>query len=154
MSDIALNWSDVAADFSIVGNDLEVDNGLETSVLLSLFTDKALPEGTPLPAGVANRGGWWGDGLPFVEGDQFGSHLWLLQREKQQQVVLSRGRQYATEALQWMLDDGVAAAVDVTASVPSRGVLGLAIVIRRPPLAPLTLRRYDYIWAAQALRRP
>ena len=108
MPDIALAWNNSigAGDICIVGADLGNDDGLETAVLLSLFTDRRVrPE--ELPPGVSWRRGWWGDGLNDDQ-DQTGSKLWLLHRAKRTPDLLVRARGYASEALAWLVGDGVA----------------------------------------------
>jgi len=132
-------------------NDLATDEGLQTAVILSLFTDRRADDSDPLPIGQTDRRGWWGDTLPDVAEDKLGSRLWLLEREKEQTSVLIRAEEYAREALQWLLDDRVAAQVDVTAEVPRSGVLGLAIAIHRPRLDPVAYR-FTSTWAAQEAR--
>jgi phage gp46-like protein len=151
MSDLRLTWNVHAADLSIAANDLAIDEGLETAVILSLFTDRRAAEGDVLPDDQTDRRGWWGDDGSDVPGDLIGSRLWLLAREKEQAIVLRRAREYAREALQWLIDDRVAAAVDVTAAIPRPGVLGLLIVITRP-LRPPVEYRFHAVWAGQAAR--
>ena len=151
--DIAILWRDTKGDIGIGRDDIEVDDGLETAVLLSLFTDRRADEGDILPDGQIDRRGWWGDSFPEVEGDRIGSRLWLLSREKQQQAVLDRAREYAMEALQWLIDDRVASRVEVTAEVVRTGVLGLTVVIERPQTDTVEYR-FNYTWAAQEARRP
>lgn len=153
MSDIALIWSGQAADFELDSNDLEGDDGLETAVLLSLFTDRRAEDDDVLPGDPSERGGWWADGVPVVEGDKFGSRLWLLRRSKATQQTLDRAVEYAREALQWMLDDKVAASVTVTSDTlinTSGRVIGWAVlpIITRPNGSTVQYR-YDYTWAAQ-----
>lgn len=131
--------------------DLEPEDGLETAVILSLFTDRRAPEGATLPDESGDRRGWWGDALPVVDGDEVGSLLWLLQRSKQTPAVLAQVEQYARESLAWMVEDKVASAVDVVASNPRSGMWGLEVTISRPKLSPVTYR-YDSAWAAQAGR--
>lgn len=153
MADIALIMGDWTGDMALDGLDLVRDDGLETAVFLSLFCDRrASVDQIPAEFPKDDLRGWWGDVRPPVPGDQFGSHLWLLAREKQTGQTLSRARQYATEALQWMLDDRVAERVDVRASYPFRGVMLLEIDIYRPG-GKLARYRYDYEWAAQAAKR-
>lgn len=151
MTDIALTWTGVAADFAIAGNDLATDDGLETAVILSLFTDRRADDGDALPEGQTFRRGWWGDAFPFAEGDRIGSRLWLLSREKQAQDVVNRAREYAEEALQWLLDDKVADRLEVLAEIVRPGWLGLTVTIYRPGTDPVQWR-YNYTWAAQAAR--
>jgi phage gp46-like protein len=151
MSDIGLTWRIFAADFTIAANDLETDEGLETAVLVSLFTDRRAANDDSIPDGTDDRRGSWQDSFPRVADDLAGSRLWLLGREKQQQSVLTRAVEYAREALQWMLDDRVSDRIDVTAEIVRTGVLGLLVVIHRPQRAPAEFR-YDYNWQAQTLR--
>lgn len=132
-------------DLSVDGADLESDDGLETAVVLSLFTDRRAREDDVLPDPNSDRRGWWADAYPDIEQDQIGSRLWLLYREKQLPVVLQRAREYARESLQWLIDDGVARAVDVSAEVVRTGVLGLGVVIHRTG-KPVAQYRFDLFW--------
>ena len=64
-----------------------------------------------------------------ASGDHIGSRLWLLSREKQLAGVLERARHYAEEALTWLVEDGVATAVQVTATNPRQGWLVLEVTV-------------------------
>lgn len=142
----------LAGDIRQVGADLAPDDGLKSSVVISLFTDRRAETDDPLPAGETDRRGWWGDLLAEQEGDQIGSRLWLLAREKQLPDVLARAEEYAREALQWLIDDEIAAAVDVTAEwldpkTSPRGLLGLLIVITKPD-GDAVEYRFNHLWEA------
>lgn len=121
------------------------DAGLETAVILSLFTDRRAEDGDALPGGSDDKRGWWGDTYAEVAGDRFGSRLWLLSREKQTQSVLVRAKRYAEEALAWLIEDGIARAVNVSAEIVSQGVLGLGIEIIRSA-APPQKYRFETFW--------
>src|SRR6218665_2594807 len=129
--DIATVWNDVTAagDCVVVGGDLQADAGLKTAVLISLFSDRRAAADDVLPAPGASRRGWWGD---EYLARPLGSRLWLLDREKDQPEVLNRTREYALEALGWLVEDGIAASVEATATVPVRELLFLQILIRKP----------------------
>ena len=132
MADILVQWNNSigAGDICIVGADLGNDDGLETAVLLSLFTDRRVrPE--ELPPGVSWRRGWWGDGLNDDQ-DQSGSKLWLLHRAKRTPDLLVRARGYASEALAWLVADGVATALDVATTYTPAGWLSIGISITLP----------------------
>ncbi|WP_449567102.1 phage GP46 family protein [Lelliottia nimipressuralis] len=88
-----------------------VVNPLPRAVIISLFSwRRANPDdNAPVPMG------WWGDTYPTITGDRIGSRLWLLGREKIINNTLNRARDYAIEALQWLIDDGVAARVEASA---------------------------------------
>jgi phage gp46-like protein len=152
MSDLLLRLDPAVleADLAIAANDLVADDGLETAVLLSLFTDRRAGAGDVLPPGETDRRGWWGDAFPVVEGDLIGSRLWLLTREKQRSAVLPRVEEYAREALAWLVEDRVASKVEVVASFPRAGWLALDVSVYRP-LGDPTKYRFDRAWeAAQA----
>lgn len=135
-----------SADLLLAGPQLATDDGLETAVVLSLFTDRRAALDDLLPDSTADRRGWFGDGFADVDGDRIGSHLWLLAREKQTNEVLQRAREYARDALRWLIDDAVARAVDVQASWLRQGVLLLEIDIRRADAAPVRFR-FENFWS-------
>jgi phage gp46-like protein len=151
MTDLALLWSPEAMqiDLSLVDGALATDDGLQTAILISLFTDARALADDILPEPNADRRGWWGD-LLSVSGDQTGSRLWLLAREKQLSPVLARAEGYAREALGWMIEDQIAAGISVAARFPSAGWLGLEVLIDRPN-GPAR-QRYDLAWSATELK--
>jgi phage gp46-like protein len=158
--DIRINW-DVGLmegdiSFNTTKQDLEKDSGLETAVIISLFTDRRARDDDVLPdSNNPDRRGWWGDlGSPIVKGDQIGSRLWLLNREKTLESVLARAQEYAKEALQWLIDDEVAVKVDV--SVERSGSIGndrlalLAQIYKKD--GNNETFKYELQWSAQSLR--
>jgi len=126
---------------------LAEDDGLETAVIISLFTDRRAEDDDAIPDGTQERRGWWGDDFNEDAADRIGSRLWLLSREKQLAEVLNRARQYAEQALRWLIDDGVAESVDVVASIPRAGVLGLQVAIQRPS-EPVIRYQFESFWSA------
>jgi phage gp46-like protein len=127
---IALSWNDGAgaADLALNATGaLAGDDGLETSVVLSLFLDaRARPD----DGAEGHRRGWVGDA--FTPEDRVGSRLWLLRREKQTEETRRRAEDYANEALAWLVDAGLATSVAVNAAWVARGVLGLSVSIANP----------------------
>nr|BDD45838.1 tail protein [Gammaproteobacteria bacterium] len=109
--------------------DLRTESGLRSAVMVSLFTDRRANADDDIPDGTADRRGCWQDSFLDNAGDSLGSRLWLLGREKEIPQTLVRAQEYAEEALQWLIDDGVARSVTVTAEHVRSGVLGLQIVI-------------------------
>ncbi len=138
---------DRGTDYALAALGLAEDDGLETAVILSLFTDRRAEDDDALPS-VDDRRGWWADAFPSVPGDLVGSRLWLLHREKQTPQTLTRAREYAEEALAWLVDDGLAARVDVSAEVVRAGVLGLTIEIQRAN-SPGVRYRFETFWGSQ-----
>lgn len=141
MNDIRLFWKEFGADIQSAAGDLLAEDDLTTAVILSLFCDARAREDDILPDGTQNPRGWWADtvaplpstGLNQVEDslqrDKLGSRLWLLAREKQLPEVLHRAKDYAEEALRWLIVDTVARSVVVTPSIIRQGWLGLDICI-------------------------
>ena len=108
-TDIKIAW-DVTlmeGDFAFGNNDLEHDEGLETAVIVSLFSDRRASDDDPLPDESRGKRGWWGDLTSGIENDQIGSKLWLLEREKTTEETLAKAKGYILEALQWMIEDGI-----------------------------------------------
>jgi|LGVF01.2.fsa_nt_gb phage gp46-like protein len=151
--------SDGMFDLFISGGDLLSEDGLETAVLISLLTDRRAASTDPLPLGETDRRGCWMDatldGLTSGQGDPgTGSLLWLLGREKTLSSVLVRAKQYAEQALAWLVSDRIAESVTVTAErigQPGNDWLALRVEITRPKQPAITYR-YDYNWTAQELR--
>jgi len=129
-------------DIAIDGADLATDGGLQTAVTMSLFTDRRAEPDDDIPDGSDDRRGFWGDAWPDVEGDQWGSRLWLLSREKDLARVYQLAQQYAEEALAWMIEDGVARAVRVTTERLRSGVMGIPVEIEKP-----NGERYADVWS-------
>ena len=79
--DLALSFDNEAGigDLVIENDDLKIDEGLETAVLISLYTDARVSD-EELPAEEAQKRGWWGDIYPDIPNDQIGSKLWLKAR--------------------------------------------------------------------------
>lgn len=129
MSDITIVWNlaTQTGDFAISGADLLTGDDLATSVLISILTDRvALPD-DKIPDGTDDPRGWWADDAA----DLIGSRLWLLARSKQTASVLGAARDYLVESLQWLIDDGVAASVDVYVEWTRAGMLGTQISVNR-----------------------
>ncbi|EPE6243668.1 phage GP46 family protein [Escherichia coli] len=73
--------------------------------------------------------GWWGDTWPAVQNDRTGSRLYLLRRSKLTNKTPQLARDYAREALAWMVEDGVASRLDINAVRTGTDSLALAITI-------------------------
>lgn len=128
------------------GANLETDEGFETAVTTSLFSDARAQESDGLDPEADPRG-WWAAKYLTPEGE-YGSRLWLVTRNKMTQANLLLAKQYAREALQWMIDARVAADVTVTIErMTGRNDVGVMTVsIQRPERsAP----RFERAWEVQ-----
>lgn len=147
MTDIALvKQQQIGDDFDLAmdGADLETDEGLETAIIISLFSDARASE-AELPEGQTDPRGWWGDIAD--PDDVIGSKLWTLHRQKSLNDVAVRAEEYARAALQWLVDDGVVSAVDATAELLDRETLALNIELQRA--GDRVAYRYQYNWQSQ-----
>lgn len=135
-----------AADLVAVDGVLQYDRGLRTAIVISLFTDARADDGDALPTTDTDRRGWWAD--TFAEdGDRIGSRLWLLSRAKQTDETLELARGYARTALDWLIADGIASAVDVATSWHAMGVMRLDVVLT-PATDGAAAERYALFWTA------
>lgn len=124
-------------DLAVVAGDLQMDPGLATSALASLWTD-ARADADDLGDLEDDPRGYWAD----REGDRWGSRLWLLDRSKATTSSLREAEESAEASLSWMKRNGVARRVRAVATFLKPGWLHLDIRIdrdRRP--------RWDSVWA-------
>lgn len=154
MTDYALVLDDNGQiDIQFANGDIVRDDGLETAVLISLFSDsRAAEDMIPAIDRDGDLRGYWGDVRPTVSGDETGSLLWVLKRSKQLNQTLADAREYAQRSLQWLVTDGVAQSVSVVTSYPYRGWMLLEVIIYRPQSANPVTFRYAYAWASQLLK--
>ncbi len=147
MTDITTVWApqNSAGDWLLAGAALESGNDLQTSVLISLFSDRQASADDVIPDSTGNRRGWWGDLGATIP---IGSRLWLLSREKLTQSVANRAKTYITEALQWLITDGVAAQINVSTMIIAPTMLGAVIQIVRSTGVTVTL---NFAWAWQGV---
>lgn len=118
---------------------------LVRSVIISLFTWRRANADDVLPSD--ERMGWWGDVFPSQPNDRIGSRLWLLSRAKLTEQTVIQAREYAQEALQWLIDDGVASRIDVVSERQGLQQLALGITLYQSGgKAPINMRFAD-MWS-------
>lgn len=146
-ADAALRWDAASGQFDLVideqAGDLKAEDTLLTAVVLSLMCD-AQADADDVPAG-SDRRGWWADAYS-EPAESYGSRLWLLAREKQLPATIARARSYVLQALQWLIDDGLANAVDATVFAPRLGWLTAQVDVTLDGAS----RRYRFVWSDQA----
>lgn len=116
---------------------------LVRSVLISLFTWRRANDDDDVPS--ADRRGWWADAFAPEQGDKIGSRLWLLGRAALSDQTPAQAELYAREALQWLVDDGVALGLQVSARRVGVDRLDMAMTITRGEGDALALR-FDNVW--------
>ena len=124
---------------------LATGDALQSAIWISLFTDRRAHPDDVLTDGTDDRRGWWADA--FVT-RPIGSRLWLLNRALREDKTLRRAEDYAREALAWLVADGVAARVEVTAEWHPKLV---TMMVVRPVLIHRAGRQqaFAYEWAWQ-----
>jgi phage gp46-like protein len=149
MTDIAIVWDTANArgDWTVRNGDLGIGPDIQSAVLVSLFTDRLASSDyiSPDPAAINDRRGWWGD---TYEPSLIGSRLWQLDRSKKtdQTTLLNQARDYCAEALQWLLDDGVAASISVTTFWNTRDQIGIVIDITKPGVGQAETFQFQWAW--------
>lgn len=133
--DLKLTWGSGVADLIIENGDLAIERGVTTGVIVSLFSDARAPIDS-LPDPKSDPRGWWADPRP-----EFGSLLWLMEREKQLPETLELAKETVRDALAWLTREGVAESIDVAATWAARGVLVLRIEIARG-----SARKWAHVW--------
>jgi phage gp46-like protein len=144
MTDISTTWivETGTGDWSISGGALASGDDLATAVLISLFTDRLADADDVPPDGSNDRRGWWGDDGEDVP---IGSRLWLLDRSRLDVNVANNAQIYMGEALQWLIDDVVAAAVKVTTVIAGQSQLNALVNISRSDGTAIPLQ-FNWVW--------
>lgn len=140
MSDLKIKLQNAVFDFVKQDQDFAIDDGLETAIIVSLFSDKRVSLAEVRAGVVDTRGGWWGS---FVEGQiETGSEIWLFERRKLTTQVAADIEDEAVAALQWMLGEGSVDKIEVTTVRPAINRLNMVIAIIKGNQPP---RRFEFI---------
>lgn len=135
----------IVIDGQTISLGLDSTEPLVRAVIISLFTWRRANPDDDLPGDL--RMGWWGDSFPTVANDRIGSRLWLLSRAKLTNDEVIRAKEYAQEALAWLVEDGIAARVDVEAARVDVSVLGLACRFYQSSGKLLADIRFTDVWS-------
>ncbi|OTQ72053.1 hypothetical protein B6C99_11560 [Gilliamella sp. N-G2] len=90
--------------------------------------------------------GWWGDSYPSIANDKIGSRLYLLARSKLTNQTANFAKIYIKEAVQWMIDDGIASRIDVSVMRTDLTVLVATINIYKKD-GRNEVFRFDNLWS-------
>lgn len=136
-------------DMVIENGDLKADPGLETAALISLFSNRrvSLEE---LPRGESDRMGWWADLISIPQGDLIGSRHWILERiGKVNTDTAVEFESILQEAFEWMLEDGIAARLVVSAERIENDRIEGSVQIFKPNGDNIP---FKFIWDGQRLK--
>ncbi|OCG12809.1 hypothetical protein A9G24_08400 [Gilliamella sp. App6-5] len=119
-----------------------IQNKLCRALIISLFTwrRKNASDDSEHPYG------WWGDSFPSIANDKIGSRLYLLSRAKLTNQTANFAKIYIKEAVQWMLDDGLASRIDVSVKRTDLTVLVATINIYKKDGSNEEFR-FDNLWS-------
>lgn len=139
----------VVIDGQTIPLGLDAEEPLVRAVMISLFTWRRANPDDELPSGdgILSRMGWWADNFPTVENDRIGSRLWLIGRAKLVPETFRRAKEYAEEALAWLVEDGIAARVDVEVERHGLETLALACRIYKTDGRVLADIRFNDVWS-------
>lgn len=133
MSDLALyrrSSGDFDLAFDEVKGDLLTSDSLENAVVISIGTyarERKLGKVANLKPNV---GGWWGDALD--EKGNLGGYLYEAFPGKLTEVTARSVENLVSEALSWMVEDGVAKSVGCKAEIADEETMNVTITIQRP----------------------
>lgn len=131
MLDIKLvKQPDTSYDIEFENGDFKIDDGLETSLIVSLLSDRRASETQVfLPQ---FRRGWIGDLVTTLPGFKFGSHIWLSEQSRITQETLSTISDSAEKSLGWMLTINLIVKVEAKAIITAQSSILLTIVVTSP----------------------
>lgn len=138
--DAVLTEVNGAYDISLAENgDILTRDSFETALLMSLWGERrAAASEMPVPE---LRRGWIGN--ESTPGWENGSKLWLYEQSRATRTVLNGIETAVANGLQWLVDDGLAIRVTVSARLTSGNISVLA-EIERPNST--VERRYFDLW--------
>ena len=129
-------------DLVIENGDFKNEEGFDTAIWVSLFTDARASESQVLVP--ENRRGWLGNLVSEIEERQLGGLLWLSEQRRLIQETLNEVVDYARKSLNWFVDDGIAQKIEVTGSIVPRSGIALEIIITASD--GITVNHYVPLW--------
>ena len=150
---ISLNPYVGYGEIELADRDTGREPGLENAVLISIGTNRERNVDDVLPDDSPDKGGWWADEIPVIEGDKIGCRLWLLRRSKSNNDLINDSKAYLQEGLAWMKEDGVASDIFIDTWIVEdhRDTLGMNIGVLRPDIQTVYYKYY-YNWEYQILK--
>ncbi len=146
--DLALKFTEYAeADIVSTNGVPEIDDGFETAIYISLFTDLRADDDDDIPDNTGDRRGWWANSL-FQANDRLGSKLWLLSREKTTAEALARAKSYSLEALAWLKKDGAVNDIKVAVERAPGNLMMITVSVYKGGQV-VAKHSYEYNWASQ-----
>lgn len=142
MTDITTVWhpDGTAGDWAVSAGDLQSGDDLQSALYISLFTDRQARDDDEIDGD--DRRGWWGDS---GQEKPIGSRLWLLRRKKLTAAVAIKAEDYASEAVSWLIDDGVVSAISTKTHIVYPNMLVLVLTYQEPGKARKNVK-FAWVW--------
>jgi len=151
MGGVGFFWADKnqeCPDLVIESGQIKFDDGLETPVFISAFSDRFV-ELEALKAFETDSKGWWADLISEPTDDFIGSRLWTIERAKTNSATALRIEDALKESMQWMIDDGIAESIVVSSEiVDSEEIVG-RVEIQKPSGDDIP---FKFAWDGQSLK--
>ena len=125
--DIALIFDGSGFDLVIEDGDFKNEEGFDTAIWVSLFTDARASESQVLAP--ENRRGWMGNLVSDVEEREVGGLLWLAEQRRLTQDSLNEIVDYVRKSLNWFIEDNIAQKIEVSGEIVPRSGIAISIII-------------------------
>jgi len=136
------------SDIKIVDGDIFLGDELQTAIEFSAFsnarTDVSPEDG--VQDSISKLQGWWADSL---EDEPLGSEAWIYRRTKIVNETLNGLKEKWGAGVQWLIDDGVVASIDITVVKSSKIAIASNFRIIKPDT---TLQNFSYEFAWEELK--
>ena len=131
MSDLALvKTENQDFDLAFDGQDIVLTDSLQNCIVISLLCHAREVVQNDAMANIdAVFGGWWADAL---EDFSTGSLMWTLHRQKCDALAVKNAEKLASEALKWLIEDGVAKDVTVKGQQVAKNRVDIEINVLKP----------------------
>jgi len=129
-------------DIDIENGDLVGEDGFDTAIWISLFTDARASSSQVLQP--EQRRGWIGNKVSIDQNRQLGGYLWLIDQRRLNHTTLIETIDYARKSLQWLIDDNICTAIDVSGIIKATEGIELTILITSTE--GITTTNYVKIW--------
>ena len=120
--------------------DIETEDFFDTSILMSLFCERRA-SANEMPVSHYRRGWIGNESTPSFE---IGSKVWLFEQSRLTRSTLNGINSVVKEALQWMIDDGIALEISVSSELSQNNSIAIEVTISRPNSK--VDKRYFELW--------
>lgn len=140
--EIKLEMNNGVFDIVIENGDFANEDGLDTNIWVSLFTDARADVSQVLVP--ENRRGWMGNLVSEIPERQLGGLLWLAEQRRLNQDTLNENIDHVRKSLEWMIIDGIAVEMDVIGQIIPR--TGIAANVTITSKDGVTSNHYIELW--------